>query len=58
MADGRTARTLTGAPWLASGPLPRLLGVLDHGGEEARIVGAVLRNFASKIRKEDPDGAQ
>ena len=44
MADGRTARTLTGAPWLASGPLPRLLGVLDHGGEEARIVGGAVRN--------------
>ena len=42
--DGRTDRKLTGAAWLAGGPLPRLLGVLDRDGEEARVVGGAVRN--------------
>ena len=32
------------APWLRSGPLPRLLDVLDRDGEEARVVGGAVRN--------------
>ena len=32
------------APWLRDGPLPRLLAVLDGGGEEARVVGGAVRN--------------
>lgn len=32
------------APWLREGALPRLIGVLDHDGEEARIVGGAVRN--------------
>ena len=42
--NGRTDRKLTGVPWLAAGPLPRLLGVLDGEGEEARVVGGAVRN--------------
>jgi poly(A) polymerase len=42
--DGRTDRKLTAAAWLAGGPLPRLLGVLDRDGEEARVVGGAVRN--------------
>jgi len=41
---GRTDRTLDDAAWLTTGPLPRLLGVLDRDGEEARVVGGAVRN--------------
>jgi poly(A) polymerase len=41
---GRTDRKLSGAAWLTSGTLPRLLGVLDRDGEEARVVGGAVRN--------------
>jgi poly(A) polymerase len=39
-----TARNLKDAPWLTSGPLARLLDVLDGAGEEARVVGGAVRN--------------
>ena len=39
-----TARSLAGAAWLEAGALPRLLGVLDGHGEEARVVGGAVRN--------------
>ena len=39
MISGQRAAALKDAPWLASGPLARLLGVLNSDGEEARIVG-------------------
>ena len=42
--EGCTGRRLSDAPWLASGALPRLLGVLDCDGEEARTVGGAVRN--------------
>jgi poly(A) polymerase len=32
------------APWLAAGPLARLLAVLDRDGESARVVGGAVRN--------------
>ena len=41
---GRTDRKLSGAAWLTTGGLPRLLGVLDCDGEEARVVGGAVRN--------------
>jgi poly(A) polymerase len=41
---GRTVRSLSDAPWLTSGALPRLLAVLDHDGEHARVVGGAVRN--------------
>jgi poly(A) polymerase len=41
---GRTDRTLSGASWLTTGGLPRLLSVLDRDGEEARVVGGAVRN--------------
>ena len=41
---GRTDRKLTGAAWLTSGGLPRLLATLDCDGEEARVVGGAVRN--------------
>lgn len=43
MNSGRTNRKLE-AVWLAQGPLPRLLDVLDRDGEEARVVGGAVRN--------------
>ena len=42
--EGRTDRKLDDAPWLTAGALPRLLGVLDRDGEEARVVGGAVRN--------------
>ena len=42
--EGRTDRRLSDAPWLTAGALPRLLGVLDCDGEEARTVGGAVRN--------------
>src|SRR6202162_3106024 len=38
------SRSLAGAAWLSTGALPRLLGVLDGNGEEARVVGGAVRN--------------
>ena len=43
-ADGRTDRRLGDAAWLSTGAVPRLLGVLDRDGEEARVVGGAVRN--------------
>jgi poly(A) polymerase len=37
-------RTLPDASWLASGALAHVLAVLDHAGEEARVVGGAVRN--------------
>src|SRR6476619_272274 len=42
--EGRTDRDLSNVPWLTAGALPRLLGVLDCEGEEARVVGGAVRN--------------
>ena len=44
MTAGITTRSLAGAAWLSTGALPRLLGVLDKDGEEARVVGGAVRN--------------
>lgn len=41
---GRSDRRLDDAPWLTSGPLARLIAVLDRDGEEARVVGGAVRN--------------
>jgi poly(A) polymerase len=43
MSDGRTDRRLDAA-WLSDGAVARLLAVLDHDGEEARVVGGAVRN--------------
>jgi tRNA nucleotidyltransferase/poly(A) polymerase len=37
------------APWLAQGPLRRLLDVLDRDGEEARVVGGAVRNALLQV---------
>ena len=37
-------RRLSDSTWLASGPLAHLLAVLDHAGEEARVVGGAVRD--------------
>lgn len=37
------------APWLARGPLPRLLDVLDRDGEETRVVGGAVRNALLQV---------
>ena len=56
-ADGATSRKLTEAPWLAAGPLTRLLGVLDRDGEEARVVGGAVRNALLGMTAEEIDVA-
>jgi poly(A) polymerase len=35
---------LSDAPWLKTGALAQLLAVLDHAGEEARVVGGAVRD--------------
>lgn len=42
--SGRTDRKLGNVAWFSTGGLPRLLGVLDCDGEEARVVGGAVRN--------------
>jgi tRNA nucleotidyltransferase/poly(A) polymerase len=37
-------RRLENSAWLAAGALPQVLAVLDHAGEEARVVGGAVRN--------------
>jgi poly(A) polymerase len=37
-------RNLENSAWLTSGALPQVLAVLDHAGEEARVVGGAVRN--------------
>jgi poly(A) polymerase len=55
--SGRTGRKLANAPWLSSGPLPRLLGVLDRDGEEARVVGGAVRNALLGLNADEIDVA-
>jgi poly(A) polymerase len=55
--DGRTDRKLVDAPWLAAGPLQRLLGVLDRDGEEARVVGGAVRNALLGMAADEIDVA-
>ena len=54
---GRTDRKLADATWLTSGPLPRLLGVLDRDGEEARVVGGAVRNALLGLSADEIDVA-
>jgi poly(A) polymerase len=54
---GRTDRKLTDAAWLTAGPLPRLLGVLDRDGEEARVVGGAVRNALLGLSADEIDVA-
>ncbi len=56
-ADGATSRKLADAPWLAGGPLQRLLGVLDGDGEEARVVGGAVRNALLGMSADEIDVA-
>ena len=44
MTDERRTAALEGAPWLTTGPLARLLAVLNKDGEEARPIGGAVRN--------------
>jgi poly(A) polymerase len=39
-----TEKSLKGAAWLAAGPLPQLLDVLNADGEEARAIGGAVRD--------------
>jgi poly(A) polymerase len=55
--DGRTDRKLADAAWLTSGPLPRLLSVLDRDGEEARVVGGAVRNALLGLSTDEIDVA-
>src|SRR5882757_3435460 len=49
------ARVLDDAPWLRSGPAARVLGLLNSGGEEARVVGGAVRNALLNIPIGDID---
>jgi poly(A) polymerase len=40
----KNAARLDDTEWLTQGPLAKLLAVLDHDGEEARVVGGAVRN--------------
>jgi len=57
VASGATSRSLAGAAWLSAGALPRLLGVLDGNGEEARVVGGAVRNALIGLAVEEIDVA-
>jgi len=46
---------LSDAPWLASGPASRVLGLLNAGGEEARVIGGAVRNALMRIPLGDID---
>jgi poly(A) polymerase len=54
---GATSRSLAGAGWLSAGALPRLLGVLDGNGEQARVVGGAVRNALIGLAVEEIDVA-
>ncbi len=44
MTGERRTAALNNASWLSSGPLARLLAVLNRDGEEARAIGGAVRN--------------
>jgi poly(A) polymerase len=44
-----------GAPWLRSGPVARVLALLNGEGEEARVVGGAVRNTLLKLPVADID---
>src|ERR1700743_1577443 len=48
-------RGLQAAPWLPSGPTARILGLLNGGGEEARVVGGAVRNALLDVPIVDVD---
>ena len=48
-------RVLSDAPWLSSGPAARVLTLLNHDGEEARVVGGAVRNALMNIPIGDVD---
>jgi poly(A) polymerase len=54
---GRTKKSLAAAGWLSEGPLARLLAVLSHDGEEARVVGGAVRNALMNLPPGDTDVA-
>jgi len=43
------ARVLLDAPWLTSGPIARVLELLNGNGEEARAVGGAVRNALMQL---------
>ncbi|MEX0591605.1 MAG: CCA tRNA nucleotidyltransferase, partial [Xanthobacteraceae bacterium] len=56
-ADEAPVLTRERAPWLAGGPLAKLLGALDSDGEEARVVGGAVRNTLFGLPPGDVDVA-
>ncbi|MGY3529473.1 MULTISPECIES: CCA tRNA nucleotidyltransferase [Bradyrhizobium] len=48
-------RLLSDAPWLASGPAARVLGLLNADGEEARVIGGAVRNALMRLPLADID---
>jgi poly(A) polymerase len=52
MSNGPVLRD---APWLNSGPAARVLGLLNSGGEEARVVGGAVRNTLLDVPVGDID---
>ncbi len=57
MTSGATSRSSASPPGLSTGALPRLLGVLDGNGEEARVVGGAVRNALIGLTVEEIDVA-
>jgi poly(A) polymerase len=51
----KTTRVPGDAPWLRSGPAANVLKLLNSDGEEARVVGGVVRNTLMKIPTGDVD---
>ena len=48
-------RRLPDAGWLAAGELAQLLAVLDHAGEEARVVGGAVRDAMFGLTPDEVD---
>jgi poly(A) polymerase len=48
-------RGLQDAPWLTAGPMARVLGLLNGGGEEARVIGGAVRNALLGVPINDID---
>lgn len=53
----RIATDLRAAPWLNAGPIRRIFGLLNSGGEEVRVVGGAVRNALLGLPPGDIDMA-
>src|SRR5258705_6645547 len=53
--EDEVKRALPDMAWLKTGPLAHLLAVLDHAGEEARVVGGAVRDAMFGQRPHEVD---